>query len=65
MWGSFVESSSLWMLSYLVAQVLLDTLLVLLILRSVAQGFLFFRTHNLIDDADLSSPFGPQDPVAM
>ena len=60
-----MESSSLWMLSYLVAQVFLDELLVLLILCSVGQGFLFFRTHNLIDDAEPSSPFGPQDPAEM
>jgi hypothetical protein len=40
-------------------------LLVLLLLRSVAQGFLFFRAHNLIDDAEPSSPRGPQDPAAM
>ena len=60
-----MESSSLWMLSCLVAQVLLDALLVLLLLRSVAQGFLFFRAHNLIDDAEPYSPRGPQAPTAM
>ena len=43
-WGSFVESSSLWMLSCLVAQVFLDVFLVLLLLRSVSQGFLFFSS---------------------
>ena len=53
------------MLSCLVAQVLLGALLILLLLRTVAQGFLFSGLHNLIDDAEPSSPRGLQARAAM
>jgi hypothetical protein len=53
------------MLSCLVAQVLLGALLILLLLRTVAQGFLFSGLHYLIDDAEPSSPRGLQARSAM
>jgi hypothetical protein len=50
------------MLSCLVAQVLLGALLILLLCST---GVPIFRAHNLIDDAEPSSPRGLQALTAM
>jgi hypothetical protein len=55
----------LWILACLFARVLLNALLVLLLLRSVAQGFLFSGLHYLIDDVRCLCPQGHRDLTAM